>query len=69
MKTEKSYIVITRYAMRNKNIGVTILDTIEDAMKEAQTELDVTYSTSVEIYESDKAERYFFGKQIFKYTK
>lgn len=69
MKTEKSYIVITKYAMRNNNISMCILDTIEEAMKEAQNELDVEYSTNVEIYESDKAQKCFFCRQIFKYTK
>ena len=69
MKTEKSYIVITHYAMRNNNIGMVIVNTIEEAMKEAQSEIEVTYMTSVEIYECDKAEKCFFGKQILKYTK
>ena len=66
MKTEKVYIVITRYVMQNKNIGMVIANTFEDAMKEAKSELDVVYTESVEIYEADKANYYFFGKQIFK---
>lgn len=69
MKTEKTYIVITRYAMRNNNIGMAILDTIEDAMVEATSELSVEYTTQVEIFEADKASRIFFGRRVFNKVK
>ena len=69
MKTEKTYIVITRYAMRNNNIGMAILDTIEDAMTEATSELNVEYTTQVEIFEADKANRIFFGRWVFNKVK
>lgn len=69
MKTEKTYIVITRYAMRNNNIGMAILDSIEDAMAEATSELSVEYTTQVEIFEADKASRIFFGRRIFNKVK
>lgn len=66
---EKVYIVITRYAMRNNNIGMSILDTIEDAMAEATSELSAEYTTQVEIFEADKASRIFFGKRVFNKVK
>ena len=69
MKEEKSYIVIAHYAMRNNNIGLVILDTLEEAMKEATSQLELGYTIDVEVYESDKAEICFFGKQISKHTK
>ena len=69
MKTEKTYIVISRYAMKNNNIGMVLAKTIGEAMKEAETEISTPYTLSVEIYEADKAEYCFFGKQIFKYSK
>ena len=69
MKTEKTYIVITRYAMRNNTIGMAILDTIEDAMTEATSELNVEYTTQVEIFEADKANRIFFGRRVFNKVK
>lgn len=69
MEIEKSYIVITHYSMRDKNISLAILDTLEDAMKEATSELQSTFTIDVEIYESSKATRCFFGKQISKHTK
>lgn len=69
MKREKTYIVITRYAMRNNNIGIEILDSIEEALKEATNELNIVYTMQVEIFEADKAERIFFGKRIFNKEK
>ena len=69
MENEKVYIVIVHYAMRDNNIGLVILDTLEDAMKEATTELQSTFTIDVEIYESSKATRCFFGKQISKHVK
>ena len=69
MKTEKSYIIITRYAKKKKNIMVLVLNSIEEALKEAQEELKADFVESVEIYQSDKAQKCFFCKQIFKYTK
>ena len=69
MKTEKSYIVITHYAMRNNNIGLLILDNLEEAMKEATSQLQLDYTIDVEVYESDRADFCFFGKQISKHVK
>lgn len=69
MKTEKSYVVITRYAGRGKNIMVLVVNTIEEALKEAQEELKADYIDSVEIYESDKAKYCFFGRLIFQHKK
>lgn len=69
MKTEKSYIIITRYAGRGKNITALVLNTIEEALKEAQEELKADYVDSVEIYQSDKAQYCFFVKLMFKYVK
>lgn len=69
MKTEKTYIVITRYAMRDNNIGMAILDSIEDAMAEATSELSAIYTTQVEIFEADKASRIFFGRRVFNKVK
>lgn len=69
MKTEKSYIVITRYAMRDNNIGMAILDSIEDAMAEATSELSAEYTTQVEIFEADKASRIFFARRVFNKVK
>lgn len=66
---EKVYIVITRYAMRDNNIGMAILDTIEDAMAEATSELSAEYTTQVEIFEADRAQYIFFGRRIFNKTK
>ena len=61
MKTEKSYIVITRYAGRGKNIIVLLVNTIEEALKEAQEELKADFVENVEIYESSKSQYCFFG--------
>ena len=69
MNEEKVYIVITHYAMSNNNIGLVILNTLEEAMKEATSQLEINYTIDVEIYESDKADFCFFGKQISKHTK
>ena len=69
MKSEKVYIVISHYSMRDSNIGLAVLDTIEEAMKEATFELEREYTIDVEIYESPRAEYFFFGKQISKHTK
>ena len=69
MKNEKVYIVIIHYAMSNNNIGLVILNTLEEAMKEATSQLEINYTIDVEIYESDKADFCFFGKQISKHTK
>lgn len=69
MKTEKVYIVITRYAMRDNNIGMAILDSIKDAMAEATSELSAEYATQVEIFEADKASRIFFGRRVFNKVK
>lgn len=69
MKTEKVYIVIAHYAMRDKNIGVSIVGTLEAAMEEVDFELAEYYTIDVEVYESDKAERFFFGKLISKHIK
>lgn len=66
---EKAYIVITRYAMRNNNIGMAILDSLEDAMAEATNELSAEYTTQVEIFEASKASRIFFGKRVFNKVK
>lgn len=69
MKTEKSYIVLTHYAMRNNNIGLSIFDSIEEAMKEVTSELELARTIDVEVYESDRADFCFFGKQISKHIK
>lgn len=67
MKTEKSYLVITRFVGTGKNITISLFNTLEEALKEAQEELKVEYLDSVEIYESDRADFSFFGKQIFEH--
>ena len=69
MKTEKVYIVISHYAMRDNNISMTIYSTLGDALADAENELKTTYTTSVEIYEANSAQYSFFGRQVFKYKK
>lgn len=69
MKTEKVYIIISHYAMRDNNISMTIYNTLSDALTDAENELKTLYVTSVEIYEADKAQYSFFGRQVFKYEK
>ena len=69
MNKEKVYIVISHYAMSNNNIGLVILDSVEEAMEEATSQLEINYTIDVEIYESDRADFCFFGKQILKFTK
>ena len=69
MNEEKVYIVISHYSMRDSNIGLAILDSIDEAMKDATFELEKEYTIDVEVYESPSAEYFFFGKQISKHTK
>lgn len=66
---KKVYIVITRYAMRNNNIGMVLADSLEMAMEEATNELNVEYTTQVEIFEADNAQYVFFGRRIFNKVK
>lgn len=66
---EKVYIVITRYAMRNNNIGMVLADSLEMAMAEATSELSCEYTTQVEIFEADKAQYVFFGRRVFNKVK
>lgn len=66
---EKSYIVLTHYAMMDNNIGLSIFDTIEEAMEEVTSQLKLVYVIDVEVYESDRADTYFFGKQISKHVR
>ncbi len=69
METEKSYIVISHYAFSFKSISLSLQNTMEDALKEAQKELNAKFITKVEVYESDKARFSFFGRLIFEYSK
>lgn len=69
MKTEKTYIVITRFAGHDKNIMVLLVNSIEEALKEAQNDLKQNFVDSVEVYEAGKAQYCYFGRKIFKCNK
>lgn len=66
---EKVFIVITHYKMQDKNIGMSILNTLEDAITEAASEVSAEYTAQVEIFEADKAQYAFFGRRIFNKIK